>query len=488
MSDNNGMKDLGRTNKLGGKQSNQGGQWEEVSSYPEDGKHEPNTKPLTKERENKLGGECENSGSASEEFKEGFTANLWDPDHISNLMEGDDQDIQELFDTYARSTSGVICREDFENVCHEMGSSVRLDESGFKMLLSNNPEFLFQECSSDDGTYYVSTPLVENMTGTGAIADMPNALGDDDEDCDECEESINRDGSIAEEGKPWETDDEDDEDCDDCDAIDESIIWDRVVSEEGFGARAAPPQSSNAPQLGRPVDDLMDEGEPQEGQGEEPYAGDHGIAGNYDEFGGGAGEFGPESADQFANPGDFGTNDFGLENGPSMDAAPTAAGPGAEMADQEGFGQDPWAAPGMGSQPGAGGMGGPDSISRGGTVDDFGAGQFGDEIGDPAGGYDEAGGEAGWAAQNAEGGPEHWEGIAGTREPQYGEFDASDFPPEVANELQAGGPSGEGYPYEAEGSDFDPEAEFGHDPAHGGGDFGNDDGFEDDQRFDTAPN
>lgn len=81
----------------------------------------------------------------------------WSPEKIGQLL-GEDVDIQELFNSYARSTE-QICLEDFQQLCDAHGTGVVLDESSLLNLMDVNQEFMFHEHSDSIGTYWLAESI-----------------------------------------------------------------------------------------------------------------------------------------------------------------------------------------------------------------------------------------------------------------------------------------------------------------------------------------
>lgn len=186
------LKDLGRTDKLGGKLKNSGGSNEPMGSAVEDGKIEPDIKPLTKLKDNKLGGKLKNSGSAQEKFNgngvapmKGLGESLWNPSDISKLIGEGEIDLAETFKLYAEN-SDTLCLYDFNKLLESYDAGSRVDEDGFRMLMDDSQDYFFYEHAGPTGSFYL-----KESVDTGAIADAPNALGDEEE------EELNEDISVG---------------------------------------------------------------------------------------------------------------------------------------------------------------------------------------------------------------------------------------------------------------------------------------------------
>lgn len=87
----------------------------------------------------------------------------WSPEKIGQLL-GEDANIQELFDSYARSTDQVYL-EGFQELCDAHGLDVTLDESSLLHLMASNQEFMFHEHNDSLGTYW----LAESAAAYGSI-------------------------------------------------------------------------------------------------------------------------------------------------------------------------------------------------------------------------------------------------------------------------------------------------------------------------------
>lgn len=85
----------------------------------------------------------------------------WSMDDIEALVEGNDINVQSLFDAYARKT-GVVCLEDFQQVCDAYETGVTLDLYSIKKLMAENREFMFLEGADAHGVYWQATPLAGN--------------------------------------------------------------------------------------------------------------------------------------------------------------------------------------------------------------------------------------------------------------------------------------------------------------------------------------
>jgi hypothetical protein len=154
-----------------GKQKNTGGQWETESESsvgaPNDG--------VTSDMGNMAGDIGQNSKQKNKggqwETQDGppygSMGEGWNPDNIASLMEGDDVNIQLLFNGYARET-GAVSREHFESLAACYCEGILVDDALFESLLDNNQEFLFHENADDHGFYYTKEPLRVNFSQPAA--------------------------------------------------------------------------------------------------------------------------------------------------------------------------------------------------------------------------------------------------------------------------------------------------------------------------------
>jgi hypothetical protein len=111
----------------------------------------------------------------------------WSPEGIGSLMEGNDVNVRNLFDNYARrqvQTSNIIELNEFLDLCDAYGCDAAINEQSLLHFMDANNEFMFYEGSDASGRYWVGQPLSES-------------------------------------GKPWE--DDDDEDCDDNEVDDDCV-------------------------------------------------------------------------------------------------------------------------------------------------------------------------------------------------------------------------------------------------------------------------
>lgn len=346
------LKDLGRTNKLGGTLKNSGGAHEAMGSEVADGKIEPNTDLLDKYGENKLGTKLKNSGSSSEKFGNsvapltgslGLGESLWNPDSIARVIGEDSLDLNSLFDAYARSTQTLSVR-DFNALLEAHQADTRVDEAGLQMLMNQHNGFTFIEHADSEGRFYLREGF-----DVGAIAGGTDvALGDEED----VEEGI-EDG-LAEDYNPR----------------------DRNFSGPGAGrssAGPAPGASSRLPSMGQgPSADPMaadSQGGMDSFNLEDPLAGMDSEGPMGGEFGAGGGQFGGGMADDMggdmgdgmgvgmgAGAGDIGGiasgmggddegagfdgNEFGLSSTPPAPRPTDVGGMGGDASSQ-GLGQGP---------------------------------------------------------------------------------------------------------------------------------------------------
>jgi hypothetical protein len=141
-----------------------------------------------------------NKGGQFETFK-GSTntmsnrvAEEWSLSNIASIMEGDNINLQSLFETYSRQSS-YVCLEDFQQLCYAHGVQTVLSEQNLKALMSASRKFMFYEGNDASGRFWQPRPLTE-MVGTGDVAvaevadDIPPEDGDEyrDESGDEIPE------------------------------------------------------------------------------------------------------------------------------------------------------------------------------------------------------------------------------------------------------------------------------------------------------------
>lgn len=84
----------------------------------------------------------------------------WSPEEIGQML-GDEIDIQNLFDNYARET-GQVHLESFQELCDAHGAGIVLDESSLLQLMDANQEFMFHEHHDADGAYWLPETIEEN--------------------------------------------------------------------------------------------------------------------------------------------------------------------------------------------------------------------------------------------------------------------------------------------------------------------------------------
>jgi len=83
----------------------------------------------------------------------------WSPEKIGQLL-GEEADLQNLFDSYAR-TSPQVHVEGFQELCDAHGLGVMLDESSLLGLMAANQEFMFHEYGDSNGTYWLAEEAEE---------------------------------------------------------------------------------------------------------------------------------------------------------------------------------------------------------------------------------------------------------------------------------------------------------------------------------------
>jgi len=139
-----------------------------------------------------------NKGSQCEVFKGSkntMTSEEWSLGNIANIMEGDNINLQSLFDHYSKNSS-YICLEDFQTLCNAHGVQTILSEQNLKALMSASRKFMFYEGNDATGSFWQAQPISE-MVDSGAVADVPveeddndfseDEVGDEDEVEDEVE-------------------------------------------------------------------------------------------------------------------------------------------------------------------------------------------------------------------------------------------------------------------------------------------------------------
>ena len=109
----------------------------------------------------------------------------WDPSQVGSLMsesEYDDEQLQSLFDSYARENR-LVSLEDFSRLLDAHGVNNLLDEHGFVNLLARNAEFTFHEQEDSDGRYWLAEGMPEFLKKK---LGKKGEEGDDEEDVEEC--------------------------------------------------------------------------------------------------------------------------------------------------------------------------------------------------------------------------------------------------------------------------------------------------------------
>ncbi len=184
---------LGQNNKI----KNKGGSWESEkepgTAEPNDGIQKPHKGNMAKElgqnsQQKNKGGQWETLSGP----KYGNVNETWSPSNIANLMEGEDINLQQLFNEFARG-SNVISRVDFEEVCRHHNGGASIPQPLFESLLDNNSEFIFHENQDYQGLFYTKEYVNEGVGGmvgsaAGAAAGGPmgamtgKSLGDSADD------------------------------------------------------------------------------------------------------------------------------------------------------------------------------------------------------------------------------------------------------------------------------------------------------------------
>ena len=98
-------------------------------------------------------------------------AEAWSLGNIASIMEGDNINLQSLFESYSRQSS-YVCLEDFQQLCNAHGVQTTLSEQNLKTLMAASRKFMFYEGNDASGRFWQPQPL-EEMVGTGAVAAVP---------------------------------------------------------------------------------------------------------------------------------------------------------------------------------------------------------------------------------------------------------------------------------------------------------------------------
>ena len=143
------------------------------------------------------GGTLKGSGpdeGSNEGQSEGREKLEWSPDRIGRLL-GEETNIQNLFDSYARS-SDTVHVEGFQELCEAHGLNVILNEKSLLNLMDVNREYMFNEYVDANGPYWVANPIREGEFCKTCFKDPCECDSDDDDnddDCDsECTENVRR--------------------------------------------------------------------------------------------------------------------------------------------------------------------------------------------------------------------------------------------------------------------------------------------------------
>ena len=169
MSDN--LKDLGRTNKLGGKLTNSGGTHETMGNGYDGSAPEPNIDGLKKVGKDKLGQKLKNSGGMHEKADGGVQENM----DIINASLDDGVDIVKLFEQYAASRE-VVTLDEFNEICEANGSTSRIGQAGFLQLLNNSNQIFVENSDPRGQPFYTAQPA-----GITLQPGMPEFGGQEDE-------------------------------------------------------------------------------------------------------------------------------------------------------------------------------------------------------------------------------------------------------------------------------------------------------------------
>ncbi len=135
-------------------------------------------------RPTKLPGKGLIKGTSGPQLGQPQSSEGWSPSRIGTLMDGDNTNVQSLFDNYARNVEAV-CLEDFTQLCRAHGCDAILDESSLATLMQANGEFIFYEGEDAHGLYWTPTPFAKNGKNLREFADIaaePDFM-DDGEEC-----------------------------------------------------------------------------------------------------------------------------------------------------------------------------------------------------------------------------------------------------------------------------------------------------------------
>jgi hypothetical protein len=135
--------------------------------------HGPGGDTWTHEEGPGMPGEGEITGTSGPQLGQPTTEGRWSPEAMAHCM-GEDFDIQNLFDAYARNATAV-CLEDFQQLCDAHGVDTILDEASIMRLMHDNQEFVFYEGRDGDGPYWTPESISE-----ANLAECSDSCGEGD--------------------------------------------------------------------------------------------------------------------------------------------------------------------------------------------------------------------------------------------------------------------------------------------------------------------
>ena len=165
--------------QLGGKQKNTGGTFEELA----DSKHSEACDGIqdcgTMAGDLGQNNQQTNKGGQFEPLKgsKNKMSEAWGIDNIAAVMEGQDIDLQQLFDSYADQTQ-VVTLEEFQLICRAHGVTGTITEGNLEALMNANRSYLFHFSEDASGTFWVSSILNESAPEVGQRPfDQPKQAG-----------------------------------------------------------------------------------------------------------------------------------------------------------------------------------------------------------------------------------------------------------------------------------------------------------------------
>jgi hypothetical protein len=126
----------------------------------------------------------------------GSVAEEWSLANIANIMEGDNVNLQSLFESYSGQSS-YVCLDDFQQLCYAHGVQTTLSERNLKTLMAASRKYMFYEGNDASGRFW-QPRLLSEMVGSGAVADVP--VEEDDEIPPEVPEQDIEQGGSPEQG------------------------------------------------------------------------------------------------------------------------------------------------------------------------------------------------------------------------------------------------------------------------------------------------